>query len=209
MNKIPKVFLGSNICIICEGDEEYEYMEKLKSLDVWSDKYRIDPKNAHGNGNIFARYQDKYQNDSYDLVLIFCDTDKKPFEQYNDIKNKINEFHGNDDAADLIIIFGNPCTMQIVLGHWDSVILRTHKKRENAPIIERITGVCGYKAREDQRREIFSKIDKENYEEMKERVTKLPDDDTIVGSTNFDRFLEAFSQDNTTWIDEINKKLEG
>lgn len=35
-----------------------------------------------------------YQNGSYDVVLVFCDTDKKLYEQYADIKHKINEFHG-------------------------------------------------------------------------------------------------------------------
>ncbi len=39
MNKIPQIFTGSRICIICEGDEEYEYLEKLISLDVWSKEY--------------------------------------------------------------------------------------------------------------------------------------------------------------------------
>ena len=41
-----------------------------------------------------ARYQDKYQNGTYDIVLIFCNTDKKPYEQYMDIKHKIDDFHG-------------------------------------------------------------------------------------------------------------------
>ena len=31
-NKLPQIFTGSKICIICEGDEEYEYLEKLISL---------------------------------------------------------------------------------------------------------------------------------------------------------------------------------
>lgn len=40
-SRLPKVLDSSKICIICEGDEEYEYFEKLKSLDVWNDKYNI------------------------------------------------------------------------------------------------------------------------------------------------------------------------
>ena len=90
-NKLPKIFSGSKICIICEGNEEYEYLDKLNSLGVWSNKYQFILENADGNGNIPARYQDKYQNGSYDVVLVFCDTDKKPYEQYADIKHKINE----------------------------------------------------------------------------------------------------------------------
>lgn len=73
--------------------------------------------NACGNGNIPARYQDRYQNGTDELVLIFCDTEKKPHEQYKDIKRKINDFRGVDNAADQVVIFGNPCTMQIIIKH--------------------------------------------------------------------------------------------
>ncbi|WP_235930839.1 MULTISPECIES: hypothetical protein [Eisenbergiella] len=81
-------------------------MDKLISLQVWSTTYEFVLENAEGNGNIPARYQDKYQNGSYDLVLVFCDTDKKPYEQYGDIKRKINEVHGTEHAADQVVIFG-------------------------------------------------------------------------------------------------------
>ena len=73
------------ICIICEGSEEYDYMSRLKELNVWNEQYRVDLVDAGGNGNLPARYQDKYQNGLYDLVLVFCDTDKKPYEQYMEI----------------------------------------------------------------------------------------------------------------------------
>ena len=45
---------------------------------LWDEKYEIILDNAGGNGNIPARYQDSYQNGSYELVLVFCDTEKKP-----------------------------------------------------------------------------------------------------------------------------------
>lgn len=208
MSKLPQIFAGSRICIICEGDEEYEYLEKLISLDVWSKEYCFQLENAEGNGNIPARYQDKYQNSSSDLVLVFCDTDKKPYEQYVDIKRKINEFHGAPNAADQIVIYGNPCTMQIIIEHWDDVVLSSHKKKKNAPIIFDLTGVEGYKGRADQRKELFSRITKENYLEMRERIKKLPSDDTIERSTNFGRFMEYFTTNDSEWIQLINKSLE-
>lgn len=159
-NKLPWIFSGSKVCIICEGDEEYEYLDKLISLDVWNENYKFTLENAEGNGNIPARYQDKYQNGSYDVVLVFCDTDRKPYEQYVDIKRKINEFHGIENAADKVVIYGNPCTMQIIIEHWDEIMLKSHQKKKNAPIIFELTGVENYKGREDQRQELFSGITK-------------------------------------------------
>lgn len=207
-SRLPEIFSGSRICIICEGNEEYEYLEKLISLDVWSDEYYFVLENAEGNGNIPARYQNKYQTGAYDLVLVFCDTDRKPYEQYVDIKRKINEFHGIEDAADQVIIFGNPCTMQIIIEHWDDVVLSSNSKKKNAPVIFDLTGIDGYKGKKEQRRELFSRITKENYQKMRERIKKVPADDTMEGGTNFGRFLDYFSSNNNGWIWEINDLIE-
>ena len=202
-NRLPKIFTGSRICIICEGDEEYEYLEKLISLDVWSKEYCFQLENAGGNGNIPARYQDKYQNGAYDLVLVFCDTDRKPYEQYVDIKRRIDEFHGVENAADKIMIFGNPCTMQIIIEHWGDVRLCSNNKKKNAPVIYDLTGIEGYKGRKEQRRKLFSQITTKNYQEMRERIKQIPWDDTVEGSTNFGRFLDYFSSDEDEWIKTI------
>ena len=204
-NRLPKIFKGSRICIICEGDEEYEYLEKLISLDVWSKEYCFQLENAGGNGNIPARYQDKYQNGAYDLVLVFCDTDRKPYEQYVDIKRRIDEFHGVENAADKIMIFGNPCTMQIIIEHWGDVRLCSNNKKKNAPVIYDLTGIEGYKGRKEQRRKLFSQITKENYQKMRERIKQIPWDDTVERSTNIGRFLDYFSSDEGEWIKTINR----
>lgn len=208
-NKLPLIFTSVRICVICEGDEEYEYLSKLISLDVWSKEYCFYLENAEGNGNIPARYQDKYQNGSYELVLIFCDTDRKPYEQYIDIKRKLNEFHGIEGVADQVIIYGNPCTMQIIIEHWDHITLSSHKKKTNAPILFSLTGVNGYKGRSDQRQKLFSQITRKNYEEMKERIKKYPSDDMRAASTNFGKFIDYFSSNDKEWITIINEALEG
>ena len=74
-NKLPEIFDKHKICIICEGNEEYEYLKRLKDLKVWNEQYDILLVNAGGNGNIPARYQDRYQNGTDELVLVFCDTE--------------------------------------------------------------------------------------------------------------------------------------
>lgn len=207
VNRLPKFFSQTKICIICEGNEEYEYLEKLKSLKVWNNCYDVIAVNAEGNGNIPARYQDSYQNGNYEAVFVFCDTDKKPFEQYEDIKAKINEIHGIDNAAEKVVIFGNPCTMQIIILHWDNIILTSHKKNKNAPIIKSSTGVQGYKARADQRKQIFDQLDEKNYTLMKERVAKLSKDDTKIGSSNFSTLIKNLSTSEDKWISELSKSL--
>ena len=188
-NKLPRFFDNHKICIICEGNEEYEYLNRLKNLKVWNEQYDISLVNAGGNGNIPARYQDRYQNGADEIVLVFCDTEKKPHEQYEDIKRKINEFHGVDSAANEVIMFGNPCTMQIISKHWTDENLKSPAKPVNAPLIKEYTGV-------------------ENYKDMSQRVRKLDSDDSVTGSSNFGKFIKLFESDDSGWIEEINEILE-
>lgn len=179
-NRRPGLYNKRKVCIICEGNEEYKYIDRLKELKVWNEQYEVSLVNAEGNGNIPARYQDRYQNGAYEAVLIFCDTDKKPYEQYDDIKRKINEFHGIDGIANEIIIFGNPCTMQIILKHWTDEMLTSQAKQVNAPIIEEHTKVKGYKGKENQIKEIMNCITPKNYSAMRERVKLLKDRKSVV-----------------------------
>lgn len=209
INRLPVFSNKHKICIICEGDEEYDYLERLNSLKVWNEQYEIVLDNAYGNGNIPARYQDRYQNGSYELVLVFCDTDRKPFEQYIDIKRKINEFHGIDAAADNVVIFGNPCTMQIIFEHWTDIRLKSSSKKNNAPLIKEFTGVENYKGKADQRGAIMKHITAENYRDMCVRINQMDSVDIHIGSSNFGKFMEFFESDDDKWIETINAMIEG
>lgn len=207
-NKLPKFLDNHKICIICEGNEEYEYLKRLKDLKVWNEQYAISLVNAGGNGNIPARYQDRYQNGADELVLVFCDTEKKPHGQYEDIKRKINEFHGVDNAADEVVIFANPCTMQIITKHWTDENIKSPAKPVNAPLIQKYTGVENYKGRADQIREVMEHVTEENYVDMCQRVWNLESDDFVTGSSNFGKFIELFESGDSGWIEEINGTLE-
>lgn len=207
-NRRPGLYNKHRVCIICEGNEEYKYIDRLKELKVWNEQYEVSLVNAEGNGNIPARYQDRYQNGAYEAVLIFCDTDKKPYEQYDDIKRKINEFHGIDGIANEIIIFGNPCTMQIILKHWTDEMLTSQAKQVNAPIIEELTKVKGYKGKENQIKEIMNCITPKNYSVMRERVKLLDQNDSIIGNSNFSKIIEWLESEDCEWIDKINEMLE-
>lgn len=197
---------GKRICIICEGYEELEYIETLKSKSVFSNKYEIITVNAKSINAIISRYQDRFQSDSYSLVLIFCDTDKKPYDKYIELKNKINRFHGIN-IADEIIIFGNPCTMQIILSHFGEILLKSQSKSVNSKYIKELVGINNYKASKEQRKKLFGNIKRENYFKMKENISKLSIKDNDVPSTNILKFLERLESEDMQWIDEINDKM--
>lgn len=183
-----------------------DYLNSLINKAVFSNKYKFVLINSKSINNISNIYQIRYQSDSYDLVLAFCDTDKLPSKRYREIKSEINEFH-EKNVADDIIIFGNPCTMQIILSHFAEVKLTSQSKTVNSQYIEKYTGIKKYKATEEQRKELFGKIKRSNYEKMKENVSKLSANDEEISSTNILKFIENFESDDDKWIDELNNKL--
>lgn len=198
-----------SICIICEGNEEYKYLDRLLKLSVWNSKYEFHLINAEGNTNIFARYQDRYQSGSYDLILVFCDTERiTNTEKYKEIKRKIDNFHDVQDISSELVIFGNPCTLQIVIKHFDDIVIKTVNKRKNAEHIERLTGIKNYKARKDQLDKLYELITINNYKSMMKRLKNVDINDDHLGSTNFYTYSSRFESDNTKWIDDINNTIE-
>lgn len=195
------------VCIICEGDEDVAYIRRLNELKVWSECYKFVPINAKSATKIFACYQNAFQSDKYEAVLVFCDTDRAPHREYALIKDKINSFHDNAEAAKHVIIYANPCTMQIILLHFGDADLKTQGKKANASIIQKLTGVSNYDAHQEQIEEICRKIYKRTYPHMKERVEKINYGDETPGSTNFGDFLLLFESEETAWIRELDDRL--
>ena len=209
MNNRPSFLKNAKkkICLICEGYEEYDYISCLLNLGVWSDVYDFTLVNAESCGNISARYQ----SDDYDIVFAFCDTDRRPEDGFELIRLKINKIFGNDIAADKVIIFVNPCTMQVILSHFGEVSLHTQNKKKNNPEIVRLTGLKSvkyYDGCKEQRNFICSKITIDNYNEMKKRIAKISSVYTDNPSTNFDYYLSLFEQSNTDWIEKLNNIIE-
>lgn len=206
---LPPLKDNKKIYIICEGSEEYDYLNRLKLLNVWSDVYDITLRDAKGNGNLYPIYQDVYQKGNYDLVVIVCDTEKKPHEQFNDICYKVNSLHACELASQHVVMFTNPCTMQVILLHWDtSVRLQTPSKRRSASYIEKYTGIRDYSAKESQRTQLISNITKDSYRNMMNGAKQLGMDAALINSTNLHVFFAQLEQPDTNWIDEINKLIE-
>ena len=207
MAKLPALNRKHRICVICEGYEDTYYFKKLSELNVWNEIYEFTSVNAKSASNIPARFQDAFQNDRYEVILIFCDTDKAPYKEYVKIKEKINSFLNKPEAAQKLIMFANPCTMQIILSHFGEVSLTKQGKKTNAAEIERLTGIKNYDAHEEQIRKLCSMILRRSYDDMKKRVEAIDASDINSPSTNFIVFLERFESEDTNWISDIQQYL--
>lgn len=208
MSKLPQITVKHRICVVCEGEEDFAYFKRLTELGVWDSSYKFDLKNAKSASNIPAMYTNIFQNNSYEAVLVFCDTDKAPFREYSLVKKKISQFHGNRAAVPgKVIIFANPCTMQIVLSHFGDVQLNNQGKKTNAGIIEKLTGIANYDAHAEQIAAICAKIYQRTYPEMKARVSSMNNSDTVPASTNFIEFLVKFESNDSKWLQALSNYL--
>ena len=200
---------GHKIYIVCEGDEEYDYLSRLKELQVWSKQYSVKLKNAGSIDNIAAIYQDAYMNDNYEAVFIFCDTELAPYAQYNKLKQTLINLFGTSAAATAVVFFCNPCTMQIILSHFKRVRLKSNQKSINGSLIEKLTSVKNYRATERQRTAIVKKITAENYVLLKDNIKELSLNDEEVPSTNFLQLLSYLERNDVGWINKLSTLLEG
>lgn len=195
------------ICIICEGYEEFDYLTKLITLNVFSSQYEFTLRNAKGNGNVFSLYQYEYNSAYYDFVMVFIDTDVKPNKDYIIIKNKIKHFHGMSDPLE-VICFSSPCIMQLILMHFSKTQLVTQDKSISSIFIKKYVKMEGvYRARDDQREAICEKISRENYFKMKRNLKTISNDDRAIPSTNYLYHASNLENENSSWIDKINEEL--
>ncbi len=205
--RLPPIKNENRILIVCEGFEEYDYLQKLKTCAVWNKDISVELKNAKSIDNIFGVYSYNYSSGNYKLIVVFCDTEKQPYEQFLALKNKINKFH-NTKAAEQVVFFANPCTLQIVLSHFKDVRLDTNNKAENADIVKELTGVEEYKATASQRAAIIKKINADNYIVMEQNLSKLSDDYRTVPSSNALRLFYFLDNGNKELLKGINRKIE-
>lgn len=194
------------LCVICEGSEEFQYLKRLKELGVWSDIYSIKLINVGSIDNIAPRYQYEFSQAGYDLIFAFCDAETAPYEQFKRMKEKIDNLYQKGKASDKLVIFANPCTMQIVLSHFEKMRLRTNSKSANGRLIERLTGIAEYRAKAGQLDAISKLLTKENYDEMKENLSDMSTELEIVPSTNFLQFVERLESNDAKWVNKAKRE---
>lgn len=98
--------------------------------------------------------------------------------------------------------------MQIISKHWTDENLKSPAKPVNALLIKEYAGVENYKGRADQIKEAMRYITAENYKDMSYRVNNLNLDDSVIGSSNFGRFMKLFESDDSSWIEKMNESIE-
>ena len=198
-----------NVLIIAEGYEEKAYLDKILSFpNIRKDIYRFNAViNSKGSGNIKARYQYALQNGYYDAILIFCDVDNMS-DAFLRLLKDIGDFFEKKEDALKVFVLANPVTLQIVLSHFGEVKLTSSGKKTNAPIVETLTGIKNYSAKDEQIKEMVNHIHYDSLEIFKKRLRNVSSKIDDIPSSNFLVFLERFENEDDSWIEEIQNALK-
>lgn len=73
-------------------------------------------------------------------------------------------------------------------------------------MIKRYTMVENYKGRADQIEAVMKQIT--DYVDMRIQMELAEQNDAVTRSSNFSRFIRLFEDEDSSWIDVINKRLE-
>lgn len=210
MSSLPSYLLNQrqhvSICLILEGYEEWYYFDRLKKIAVFSQQYMITLINAKSATSIPIKFQEAYSSNRYDLVLAVCDYDRVP-NAYSLVVEGLDTFLGPHKSKH-VLTFTRPCTLQVILLHFESVTLATQSKSAARDIVARLTGVDNYDAHQDQLAIIVSQIFHRSWQPMIARLETLSADYNVTPSTNMLKLFRDLSSDNSKWTSIINNSLK-
>jgi hypothetical protein len=211
MNNLPPYLRNQksirSVCLILEGFEEHYYFKRLIELPIFSSNYKIKIINAKSAGNIPAKYQEALASDSYSVVLVVCDFDRRP-DAYIGVVRGIENIIG-DGCADKIITFTRPCTLQVILYHFGDAELTTQAKPAAREDVFRLAGIEHYDAHQNQLEEICRKIFLKSWNGMIKRLEQLSTDSDDIPSSNMIILFERLTSDDISWINEVNNSVFG
>ncbi len=207
----PNSLLSTSIkiLVICEGGEDYLYINHLISLNVFNPHLQICALDARGSSRIYEAYKKSVSSGEYDLVFIYCDTELSPYSDYKNNKRKINYLYYKRDVFSDITFFANPVTMQIMILHKTDILIPSNKKADYQTIVNDYYGIINYDASGEQVKLLISQIDVNSYQDMKRRILNYSSDDyRISNSTNFLKLLDYLEDGNITWAEPLIKEAK-
>lgn len=171
----------AKLCILAEGYEEEAYLKRILSFpNRLREKYEIVIINAKGRDKLINRYQIVFNSHIYQQIYIFGDGD-------NDstyIKKTIDAIANIRGDNEEVFIYVNPVTLQVILSHFGKVSLTKVAKKNNATIVEQLTGIKNYDAHEEQIQQIVKMIKYESITSMVLNVNDLTNDYHKIPSSN-------------------------
>lgn len=196
------------ILVICEGDEEVMYLQALVDLGVFDPQYEIIPKlatltpgDSGGAGKVPMVFQYYWSTANYDAIYFMIDVDAEPHEAFESVKKNVNAIMPR--LFEKHVLYTNPCTLQLMVFHFEKTILPNQSKMNNSDTIKRIWPKIRkmYSAKHYQLEIMRSEFDKVNYSSMKSNFHSLDSGDVYTApSSNLVAFFEHLENKDPSWL---------
>jgi hypothetical protein len=194
---------------VCEGAEEICFVDSLTKVGAFSGAYEISREDAHGAGNIPIVFDQAFQNFYYDAVFVILDVDCMSNGTYQDTVAKLERTLGF--SARQIILFTNPCTIQLFLASRSDDVLPNQSKNSFTKYFNTLWngGHKPYAAHAYQLEKLKAEFSLSDYEAMVERIKAYSTKPEDLPSTSAHFFLSKFKQSNTKWLEDVmdSKKM--
>ena len=188
---------------ICEGAEEVCFVDSLTKVGAFDDAYEISREDAYGAGNIPIVFDQVFQNLDYDAVFVITDVDCMANGTYQNTMAKLESTLGF--SARQIVIFTNPCTIQLFLASRSDDALPNQNKNLFTKYFNTLWngGHKPYAAHSYQLEKLKAEFSLSDYETMMKRIKKYSTKPEDLPSTSANFFLSEFRQSNTKWLEGI------
>jgi len=201
------------ILVICEGDEEIMYLQALIDLNVFDPMYEVIPKlaalapgDSGGAGKVPMVFQYYYTSQAYDAMYFMIDVDANPHEAFENVKTKVNGIAPK--LFEKHALYTNPCTLQLMVLHFEKTVLSNQNKANNTAVVKRIWPSIKkqYSAKAYQLNIMKYAFSANNYMEMKQNMKTLESGDCYSApSSNIPDFFDHLESGDASWLTKKSK----
>ena len=221
-----------NVCIILEGNEEYQFFQTMKLSGAISSNIALLNIDAGGFGRVAPYFQDYLAIELFDCVVCVYDVDYRQAESgspYQNIREGLLKILGNEEAVNAVSFCTNPNFLQIYLlskKPLNEVCLTQTSKKMNTEYVhlcwpdiakekkkeDGTDQTKGYDATEWQLRLMNTHFyeSSESYQALLENCQCLPKDYLFCDSpgSNAPNLIRALLEGDTKFFKAIRSKVD-
>lgn len=198
--------MACKVDFICEGQEEVCFIDSLLKVGAFNPAYEIFREDAGGFGNVPIYFDRAFQSDDYDAVFAVVDVDRFSNGTFAHVVESLQETLGFPPYQ--IILFTNPCTIQLFLAARSDDVLPNQAKKLFTPYYLSLWqgGKKPYRAHAYQLNKLKNDFSMTDYQAMMRRIKSYSNKPRDLPSTSAYYLLDKFSQPQTKWLDDIMDK---
>ena len=188
VRRTTRNFLKEDLYLVVEGEVDEIFINKI--ISFMPTKYNIRVRVANGNGNIPIHVNILKKIYSYSQIMVLYDLDasnnKEDLKRY--LRNK------QVSLKDEEILFVNPCVEYLIVLTKEVNRDKYRNKRDYQDLFKKYFNINDYAGHIPQVEQIVEQLTIEDFNNLLDNLRKVSNDDEVLPSTNFLKFIEKVKQ---------------